>query len=969
MAMETFNSTIYHGDTRLGEVNICPQYEDSNLLNAVKEVIKISHLSPPSERCPPLAVLHTITSSPVFIKVEFNEQQPQSEQSPLKQLYNTCLKEAKTAIIPIAGKELHLVAMLSRNRRDQMPCFWGYNISSGMYNSCLGMLNLRCLAIVFDLDETLIVANTLRSFEDRIDALQRKIGTEVDPQRVSGMAAELKRYQEDKAILKQYADNDQIFDNGKVIKAESEVVRSQSDKTHPIIRPLIRLQDRNMILTRINPNIRDTSVLVRLRPAWEELRTYLTLKGRKRFEVYICTMSERDYALEMWRLLDSEARLINPAELLDRVLCVKPGFKKSLLNVFHDGFCHPKMAMVIDDRLKVWEDKDQPRVHVVPAFAPYYAPQAETSCPVPVLCVARNVACNVRGGFFKDFDEGLLQKMADVFYEADVKSLLPAPDVSNYLISDDDLNVNRDLPLPEGMADSEVERRLIPQESNAAVQPDTTSNGVDNQDIKMTTHSVDQMQPTVVPSTNSQAQPSRMEPAIEQNQEYSQGIAAVKPFVPQTHNAIESGVQGSPSREEGEVHDTELDPDTRRRLLILQHGQDTGKHNSVDPPFPVRPLKITLPPNQAPGGWLGPEEEMSPRQITRPSQGPSLQPDSLSFDKQRLPQPSYYHGPENSLANDRCFDESKRRLPEDGYFGDDKLKNNHMIPDSFSHSEDEDSSMNKTSSNLKPGRVNALIASNTVGVLQEIAAKCGAKVEFISLLNTTMELEFSVEVLFSGEKVGAGIGRTKKEAQHRASEDALKYMASQYMSQPGSAGALGRGNTDSSFHAWGDDDGLRETSSSIGFVGAPKEDDMPIASTSGQSKNGEQRLPEDSKKSYNAIETLKEMCTVEGLSLLFQEPAVGNMNRRECWAQVEVAGQILGKGSGPTWEAAKLQAAEEALRNFKSTVSQRTQKRLSSPRPVSVQPNKRIKPADLSRGAPRILPSPRRYPKNGPPIP
>ena len=70
--------------------------------------------------------------------------------------------------------------------------------------------------------------------------------------------------------------------------------------------------------------IRDTSVLVRLRPAWEELRTYLTLKGRKRFEVYICTMSERDYALEMWRLLDSEARLINPGELLDRVLRVKP---------------------------------------------------------------------------------------------------------------------------------------------------------------------------------------------------------------------------------------------------------------------------------------------------------------------------------------------------------------------------------------------------------------------------------------------------------------------------------------------------------------------------------------------------------------------------------------------------------------------------------------------------------------------
>lgn len=37
------------------------------------------------------------------------------------------------------------------------------------------------------------------------------------------------------------------------------------------------------------------------------------------------------------------------------------------------------MSLVIDDRLKVWDEKDQPRVHVVPAFAPYYAPQAEVN--------------------------------------------------------------------------------------------------------------------------------------------------------------------------------------------------------------------------------------------------------------------------------------------------------------------------------------------------------------------------------------------------------------------------------------------------------------------------------------------------------------------------------------------------------------------------------------------------------------
>lgn len=71
--------------------------------------------------------------------------------------------------------------------------------------------------------------------------------------------------------------------------------------------------------------IRDTSVLVRLRPAWEDLRSYLTAGGRKRFEVFVCTMAERDYALEMWRLLDPESNLINSRELLERIVCVKSG--------------------------------------------------------------------------------------------------------------------------------------------------------------------------------------------------------------------------------------------------------------------------------------------------------------------------------------------------------------------------------------------------------------------------------------------------------------------------------------------------------------------------------------------------------------------------------------------------------------------------------------------------------------------
>lgn len=359
--------------------------------------------------------------------------------------------------------------------------------------------------------------------------------------------------------------------------------------------------------------------------------------------------------------------------------------------------------------------------------------------------------------------------------------------------------------------------------------------------------------------------------------------------------------------------------------MILQHGQDTGKHNSADPPIPIRPLQISVPPNQVPGGWLGVEEEMSPRQLTRPTQGLIVQSDSLSLEKQ-IQQPSFNHGVENSPAIDRCLDEPKRQLSEEGIFGDDRVKSNHMVPDSFSHSEDEESSMNKVPANSNPGGGNILNASNAVGVLQEIAMKCGTKVEFNSLLDKTMELQFTVEVLFSGEKVGAGIGRTKKEAQHRASEEALRYMANQYMTQPVVVGTgVGRGQADSGFHQWGEDEGLRESCSSIGFVGMPKEDDVAVASTSGQSKCGDQRGTEDLKKSYNAIDTLKDLCTMEGLTLNFKDPTAMVLNKRETCAQVEVGGRILGKGSGPTWEVAKLQATEEALRNFKSAFSQPTQ--------------------------------------------
>ncbi|XP_042941676.1 RNA polymerase II C-terminal domain phosphatase-like 1 isoform X2 [Carya illinoinensis] len=947
-----YKALVYQGEGLLGEVEIYPVENiinnNDNTMVEVKE-IRISHFSQASERCPPLAVLHTITSSGICFKME--SKSSQSQDSPLYLLHSSCFKENKTAVMPLGREELHLVAMSWRNNEKGYPCFWGFNVASGLYDSCLVMLNLRCLGIVFDLDETLIVANTMRSFEDRIEALQRKINSELDPLRISGMLAEVKRYQDDKHILKQYAENDQVVENGKVIKTQSEVVPALSDNHQPIARPIIRLQEKKIILTRINPHIRDTSVLVRLRPAWDDLRSYLIARGRKRFEVYVCTMAERDYALEMWRLLDPDLNLINSKELLDRIVCVKSGLRKSLFNVFQDGLCHPKMALVIDDRLKVWDEKDQPRVHVVPAFAPYYAPQAEANNAIPVLCVARNVACNVRGGFFKEFDEGLLQKIFEISHEDDIKDI-PSP-------PDDDAsasNGNRDPLSFDGMADAEVERRL-----KDAISASST---VANLDPSL----APALQYPIALASSSISVPTT--PVLSQfpDVQFPQSASLVKPL---GHvGPPEPCFQSSPAREEGEVPESELDPDTRRRLLILQHGQDTREHTSTEPPYPVRPpIQVPTPQLQSHGGWFTVEEEMSPLQLSRAGAKEfPLDPEPMHIEKHGPTHPPFFPKVECSIASERVLHENQR-LPKEAFHRDDRLRLNHTLSSYRSFSGEDIPLSRPSSSNrdfdFESGR-GVSNAETPAGVLQDIAMKCGTKVEFRPALVGSTELQFSTEAWFAGEKIGGGIGRTRREAQRQAAEGSIKNLANMYMSRIKTDSGSMHGNV-SILSA--NINGFLGNLNSFGNQPLSKEEPVSCSTASNPSRLLDPRL-EGSKKSMGSLSALKELCTLEGLDIAFQPrppPSGNSVQNDEVYAQVEIDGQVLGRGIGLTWDEAKMQAAEKALGSLRSMLGQFSQKHQGSPRSLHGISNKRMKPE-----FPQVLqqmPSSARYAKNAPPVP
>ncbi|CAL0312048.1 unnamed protein product [Lupinus luteus] len=853
-----YESVVYQGDVVLGSVVIHPEEKIIHL----KE-IRISHFSQSSERCPPLAVLHTVTSTSVCFKMESKTTQ---QQDGLFHLHSLCIRENKTAIMPFGSEEIHLVAMYSRN--NDRPCFWGFVVASGLYDSCLVMLNLRCLAIVFDLDETLIVANTMRSFEDRIEALQRKINSEVDPQRITGMQAEVKRYLDDKNILKQYAENDQVVDNGRIMKVQSEIVPALSESHQSIVRPLIRLQEKNIILTRINPQIRDTSVLVRLRPAWEDLRGYLTARGRKRFEVYVCTMAERDYALEMWRLLDPDSNLINTKELLDRIVCVKSGLKKSLFNVFQNGFCHPKMALVIDDRLKVWDEKDQPRVHVVPAFAPYYAPQAEVN-------------------------------------------FLPYT-VGNSLLS--------------------VEAII----AAASSIPVATA----NLDPRLTTL----LQYTVMPSDS--VSPPKAQSSMMQfsSVPFLQPATLVKPMGQVA--PPEPSLHSSPGREEGEVPESELDPDTRRRLLILQHGQDIRDHTSTEPPFPTsQPMQVSASHMPSRGAWFPVEVETGSQQLNRvvPKEFP-VDSEPLHIEKHGRHRPSFFSKADNAISSDKILNESHQRLPKEMYHRDNRSRLSHKLSSYHSFSGDDIRLSRSFSSHRDPNSESGhslLHADTPAVVLQEIALKCGTKVEFTSSLVASTELQFSVEAWFSGRRIGQGLGRTRKEAQHKASEESLKHLADIYLSRAEADSGSTYGNAKGFPKA--NDNGHVGNVNSPGNSSWPKEDSFSFSTSLDSSRVLDHRF-EVSNGPMGPVSALKELCMMEGFGVRFQSldaPASPNSSQKDAvYAQVEIDGQVFGKGTGLTWDEAKMQAAEKALGSLRS---QNLQKQQGSPRSSPGLPTKRPK--------------------------
>ncbi|CAM0958954.1 unnamed protein product [Alopecurus aequalis] len=443
MAMATM--PMFEGDMLLGHVDVFLPPPSTDGGGGSKEPavlfpsneIRISRRSPASDRCPPLAVLQLISAYSMRCKLRESTTTLDHPTSPLLgYLHSFCWNQRMTIVVEAGGEELHLVAMKSKVE-EGVPCFWCWSAPAGLYAACLGMLDQRCLAIVFDLDQTLVVSTNEESFKALLKKIESRLwNSELDEATQLALRNQLSEVSKDNRFLKDFVHQDAITVNHEIVRSQDEkfTLHKPSGRQKTIVRPVIRIPGSSAVLTRLKPKDPRSSFFVNIRPGWDDLKSdMVTTSGCTRYKIYVCTRAGKLYAHEVWRLLDPEGSLISLEEISQRLICVTSDSKKSLERVFQESLCHPNMAMVIDDRMDVWDEKDRRRVHNLPAYNPSVDPKDKVVKGHRVLQILRKKILKVHQGFFSDFDGMLLKTVDELMYENDVLDLPCAPDVGDYL--------------------------------------------------------------------------------------------------------------------------------------------------------------------------------------------------------------------------------------------------------------------------------------------------------------------------------------------------------------------------------------------------------------------------------------------------------------------------------------------------------------------------------------------------------
>jgi len=244
-----------------------------------------------------------------------------------------------------------------------------FPISTQAADITLNIIKTRQLPLIFDLDETLIVGRTPRTLAKEIEREKRGLCMNIEDRSKN---LQLQLLEEDKAMLQSFSLTRKVkLPDGNEVEGTHETAVDESGKE--IERLVLRLPGDDLrMFVRIQNNNRDSDMLFRIRPRWNELRAYLTgsdspnhQKPTQPYFCYVCTTGVQDYAHEAWRDLDLDPfRPLIPVKERSSRIFARVGTelqKPKRLETIFDGVkpapkgmsCVP-LAVIIDDRLDVW---------------------------------------------------------------------------------------------------------------------------------------------------------------------------------------------------------------------------------------------------------------------------------------------------------------------------------------------------------------------------------------------------------------------------------------------------------------------------------------------------------------------------------------------------------------------------------------------------------------------------------------
>ena len=292
-------------------------------------------------------------------------------------LHNQCLSMNKAVVVK--GEMAGYVDgypgpyLLCALRSSSTPIFAAYTVCTKAASMMMvKVLHFKRLPVVFDLDETCIMASSASKymkFSKKFKHLLQTLPVGSIDNRKAKRLIEL--LDEEQLILREYTETNSVQGKSAVLEP------AQNELGQKIQRPVIRL-DPELICTRIEPSSEHTSMLFRVRPNWFTILPQLTgdSPASTLFDVRVCTAGERGYAHEVWRILDPGPNfLIPPPRRMDYIVAGQTSKQLhvtlSLESTPSDRSAFP-LAVIIDDRLDVWSNKmEQTQVLQIAPFDPW----------------------------------------------------------------------------------------------------------------------------------------------------------------------------------------------------------------------------------------------------------------------------------------------------------------------------------------------------------------------------------------------------------------------------------------------------------------------------------------------------------------------------------------------------------------------------------------------------------------------